>query len=506
MNQRFHRQISIFALVSLFVWLLAACGGGQAGTGNLISASPVSETDSNVSGFAVSYTQPYDGQISVPTDAGIIVQFNQPIDASQFDSSSIEIIGPGATSVEYTYTVEDNVVRITPKSRFQEGVSYTLRIDNSLASLQGIELDRDIIVQFSTATQSEYPPLYGQWLDNMDRYGRKWGEYISNPANAGDYALSASYYDAERVFYQIADFTGNTDPWHQYAEAAEKVYRDDYAIANNYQIPGYWRFANGIYLDYIKTGDTVSFDGIRLIRDNPAFSNADTYARADTAWYWQVYSREIAYSLDSHVWAERAGYPRDNVRVDKYVAMALNHIQEWLTQNYANPNTDEHRLAPFMFGLTAEALIHYYEWEIEQGHQIDETIPNALKAMADYLWEQATVQSGVHQGKSMWIPDVGGTPGAWNDEGGTGYGAFRYEDKKAARPAPDLNLLIAPVYAWLFKHFGEIKYIERGDLIWSGGVALAAIDWSGKQYNQSYRWSIDYVKWRQEGFARLKQQ
>ncbi len=496
------RLLSTIAMAMILSLGLVSCGGGDGGETNLALTSPGS--GSTASGFDVAYTQPYNGQISVSTDARIIVQFNEPVDATSLDPNRIEIVGPGGVTVGYTYTVENDIVRIAPSSTLQEAVSYTIRIDRSVSSLQGEAMSRDVIVQFSTASRTDYPPLYGRWLDSMDRYGRKWGEYIADPANAGDYALLATYYDAERVFYQIADFTGNSDPWYRYAAAAEKVYRDDYAIANNYLIPGYWRFAAGIYLDYLKTGDTVSYEGIRLIRDNPAFSNADTYARADTAWYWQVYSREIAYSLDSHVWAERAGYPRDQVRVDKYVAMALNHIQEWLTQNYANPNTDEHRLAPFMFGLTAEALIHYYEWEVEQGHPIDETIPNAIKAMADYLWEQATVQSGTQAGKPMWIPDIGGTPGAWNDQGGTGYGAFRYEDKNAARPAPDLNLLIAPVYAWLFNHFGDIKYIERGDLIWSGGVALAAIDWSGKQYNQSYRWSIDYVKWRQAGYLRLK--
>src|ERR1700722_14435947 len=35
-----------------------------------------------------------------------------------------------------------------------------------------------------------------------------------------------------------------------------------------------------------------------------------------------------------------------------------------------------------------------------------------------------------------------------------------------------LNLLIAPMYAWLFKKTGEKQYQVEGDLIWKSGVLL----------------------------------
>jgi len=57
------------------------------------------------------------------------------------------------------------------------------------------------------------------------------------------------------------------------------------------------------------------------------------------------------------------------------------------------------------------------------------------------------------------------------------------------------------MYAWLYKHYGETVYLEMGDKIFIGGVRLAegSLNWAGKQYNQNYRWSFDYVKWRSEG-------
>ncbi len=61
--------------------------------------------------------------------------------------------------------------------------------------------------------------------------------------------------------------------------------------------------------------------------------------------------------------------------------------------------------------------------------------------------------------------------------------------------APDLNLLIAPMYAFLYAQTGEVKYRDQGDAIFAGGVDLAWLA-GAKQFNQSYMWSFDYVKWR----------
>ena len=61
--------------------------------------------------------------------------------------------------------------------------------------------------------------------------------------------------------------------------------------------------------------------------------------------------------------------------------------------------------------------------------------------------------------------------------------------------APDLNMLIAPAFAWLYKETGDAKYRDRGDQIFGGGVQHAWLD-NGKQFNQNYRWSFDYIRLR----------
>src|SRR5207249_10848792 len=42
-------------------------------------------------------------------------------------------------------------------------------------------------------------------------------------------------------------------------------------------------------------------------------------------------------------------------------------------------------------------------------------------------------------------------------------------------PAPDLNLLIAPAFAWLYKQTGDVTYRDRADAIFVGGVTQAAV-------------------------------
>jgi hypothetical protein len=64
---------------------------------------------------------------------------------------------------------------------------------------------------------------------------------------------------------------------------------------------------------------------------------------------------------------------------------------------------------------------------------------------------------------------------------------------------PALNLLIVPVYGWLWHETGERYYLEAGDRIFSDGVVFGWPEvWGGKQFSQNYRWSFDYVNWRQQ--------
>ena len=125
-------------------------------------------------------------------------------------------------------------------------------------------------------------------------------------------------------------------------------------------------------------------------------------------------------------------------------------------------------IRPFMAALTSEALIMWHK------KTSDPRVLPIIRTAMDWIWD------------NMWLP---------NDE------CFKYTDRQTStggmEPAPDLNLLVAPVYAWLYWQTQDPKYQVRGDAIFAGGVRKGPQYLAlGKQFNQNYRWSFEYIYWR----------
>lgn len=314
------------------------------------------------------------------------------------------------------------------------------------------------------------------WQEHMIEAGRHAGDQLRSLQDL-DERLNAQYYDAQWVFLRIAEFTGESDPWSDYAKAAEKTYKR-YLEENNFQVAGYRKFPHGLYADWKINGDDQSREYLLRMREQSPFS--DPTSQMAEGWYQQRRSREVAYSLQTEVLAARAGAGEPR-RMKKFADMALRHIEAWTTGNYINRDPELQFSQSFMGGLTASALIDYYQYTVKQDNP-DQRVPAAVRSLADWLWEE------------MWVGNVDGS----------GYGAFKYvqppiEGVGAGGPAPDLNMLIAPMYGWLYYQTSEAKYAKRGDKIFAGGVALAKIEYGGKHFNQNYRSSFDYVMWRAAG-------
>lgn len=267
--------------------------------------------------------------------------------------------------------------------------------------------------------------------------------------------LASTQFDSEAVFYQISDYTQDTN-WSVCAERAEVVYRDNYVNPNHGVIPGYWIFTRGLARDYLETGDASSRSAVVLISKNAA------YAADYTPLSWTVdasMSREVAYAIGSYLDAESVGELHRG-RTEALVSQALGHIDQWFVQKTAE------YVRPFMFALTAEALIAYH------GATGDPRIPPALMTGANWIWD------------NCWLPESE---------------AFKYTDRVVpsggTEAVPDLNLLIAPLYAWLWHQTGDDIYRIRADRIFVGGVKGAWLVGS-KQFNQSYRYSFEYINWR----------
>ncbi|AGA26779.1 hypothetical protein [Singulisphaera acidiphila] len=308
---------------------------------------------------------------------------------------------------------------------------------------------------------ADVPPIpqLARWWAQMIKFGKTHAASLKETNGPLDPLLGATYYDAQRVLLQIADFSADRS-WLVAADHAMAIYRDRYVLANDGKVPGYWIFPHGLAMHYQRTKDPKSREALVALSQNAAFASDS----APAAWSQNVaMSREVAYNIHNLMKAEEVGEPH-RPRLRLLVDQALGHIDQWFISRTAPFHQ------PFMFGLTAEALIAYHA---KTG---DARIPEAIRVGADWLW------------KNTWIAKSR---------------AFRYVDHEAKgvggpEPAPDLNLLIAPAFAWLYRRTGNAIYRDRGDAIFAGGVDQAWLI-GGKQFNQNYRWSFDYVTWRTEG-------
>ncbi len=291
----------------------------------------------------------------------------------------------------------------------------------------------------------------------MLTYGNLHCQNLQSATVNYDTKLLSTYYDGEWVFRQIGDYTQNPS-WYNCANLAEAIYRDQYVNPAGAVVPGYWNFPHGLAHDYLSTGDTASRSAAIALSQNAS------YAADYTPVEWtadQSFSREVAYGIMSYLIAEDLGQPR-RARLAPLVEQAFGHMDQWFVSHTAS------WMRPFMVALTSHALILYHERVGDS-----RVIPTLTLAM-DALWD------------TMWLPASQ---------------AFKYTDRETStggqEPAPDLNLLIAPVYAWLYHQTGEVRFRERFDAIFVGGVQQAYLV-NGKQFNQNYRLSIWAVGLRQQ--------
>jgi MYXO-CTERM domain-containing protein len=298
-------------------------------------------------------------------------------------------------------------------------------------------------------------PMLAVWESNMRTHGM---QHCAPGAieECGIWDGCVQYYDGERVYFQIADYTGDRS-FEECAQRVEGVYRDTYVIPNGGGVPGYRIFAEGLRMDFVRTGDEVSRDAALLLANHAA------YSVSPVAWVVSSeLSREVAYHLMARLIATSLGEADEARAAEKFADLALGHLDQWfVTGNYTG------RIAPFMVGLTAEALIRWYE------RTSDPRVLPALMTALDWLWENAWLASE----ESFYYERLVGGPAPT-----TG--------------APDLNGLIAPAYAWVYRMTGDIRFRDRGDAIFAGS-RNAWLD-GGKQFSQTYRWTFDYVRWRTE--------
>jgi len=299
------------------------------------------------------------------------------------------------------------------------------------------------------------------WEAHMIEWGIVHGDALSTkPQNE---MLGHIYYDMPRVMYQISDYTQSPEPWSEYAKQALLYFRDEYVIPNNAAVPGYENFTTGLRMDYERTGDEASKAAAILLSQNAMYAGDWTDRNYVTH---HATSREVAYAILSYINAEALGEPKRDIRAE-WVTVSHTYFAQW----YDETTWGIYQVSPFMQAITAQALIA--DWE--ETH--DPRCLPALTELAEWMWTHA-YHAPTHAMLYQLNPDN-------TSEGGL-----------STEGADDLNMIIAPLYAWLWTQTGDAVHRDRFDeLLLGSATAYLA---QGKQFDQNYWW-MQGMEWREGG-------
>lgn len=316
-------------------------------------------------------------------------------------------------------------------------------------------------------------PQLALYESHMASYGATYAQQLIDFVTLGvpngfpsqDYALATIYYDASRCYWDIYNYTGRSNTlWRDGALAADTVYTT-YLVSSGWNPQNYRKFAHGFMASFNETGDVAKRSAVMSMRAAALCNDVVPVSYTEDV-NGEAYggSREVAYILETYICAEKLGGAKP-IKRDAYIAQALSHLRQWtvtLTATY---------LRPFMQGLTSRALIEMWEHDPTNPSQA-EIIPQLIQSW-NYTWNLC------------WLP---------------AQKTFMYTDRSmphgGQEPAHDLNLLIAPVFAWLYRVTGDTTWIDKGDQIFEGGVTGAWLG-NGKQFHQNYCWSNRYIEWRE---------
>jgi hypothetical protein len=254
-------------------------------------------------------------------------------------------------------------------------------------------------------------------------------------------------------------------------------------------------FPQGLLMDAQRTGNQTAATGVATLGQTSSWSYGNPEYMTDP-----TSLREDAYGLEALLDDQTL-----NGTSHPLLPQAESALLGALDQIFIQKRFTWYQ--PFMVGLAAEALIQYNE------QYPDPRVPYILKQALDSMWSAAwrpDLHGFYYRCYALNLPDLpadlpAGNHGCFDPDttpgnaDGTAYpwtpgDTFDYNDGQ-----PNLNNLISPAYAWMYLQTGDTKYREEADSIFADGVIYNdAINWAGKEFSQNYRWSFDYIKWRDQ--------
>ena len=337
------------------------------------------------------------------------------------------------------------------------------------------------------------------WCTDNKKINPWWS--LDNGNFAGYFDLPSSIffeawnYDGGRVYQQISDYDYNVlgmpgyqnpahrDHWKRCTELALEPYKDTALATKGGFIWEANQFPYGLAMNYLRTGDPTMQQAVNVLAAAPMYNLS-----AGSSPYVS-FARIGAYVLDNRLAAEIAGASRSPL-VPREVDVLLGYLDQSYNFSVNNPNQQQYRVLPFAIGLVMEALINYYELDEAEGNAPDARIPLEIKKVLDWWYSTqyiASTHTLAYQPYNV--------PVDFTLVGGNLYGAT------------SLNDLVSPAYAWYWSKNGDNRYLAEGDDLFNHvfddamfynptGLLDGGWTWSVKEFNQIYKWSFDYVRWR----------
>lgn len=367
----------------------------------------------------------------------------------------------GAASI--TFLLTPDVVAGKPALP-QEEVTLTVTVQDSPFSAPLPPLAGLPAVQ--APVTSPYAAALAQWRVNLAGPIR---QIYSGPVDVSS-EEGIWYYDGVDAALKIQRLTGDAT----WLPLATKV-ADSYLGSDPTKYgtrPGYEVFGQGLAHLYLAVKTQKYLDGLLALANHAAYGRENTISYSVTP----QQLRETAYQLELELAIQEAS-PPDSLPsrvVDLADLLLLQLDQLFLTGSYGV-------CVSYWVGLAARALIHY----LEQTPYKDARVLPYLQAAADGLWRDG------------WLPDPSGkgrdyfrytyaVPGATNN----------LNPNPQQADATDLNLLIAPLFAWVYHMTGDTGYRDKGDAAFMSGVKGAYFDPShGKQASQQIYFADRYAEW-----------
>jgi len=300
-----------------------------------------------------------------------------------------------------------------------------------------------------------YEANFKKWGDaQWDAFGPKWD---AGNSNAG--------YDRAAINFVWWARTGDTTYLNR-AHAMAAAYRTGYLIPASFMTSPHWSQIEGLYLDWVVTGDPESKDAV--LRMANVLWSFDPYLDAlYKDWLDnRIQSRVLlAYWMAEKITGEGSEWTtRINQAIPRILALQ-DPDGHWGFQSTCGGSWN------FMTGLLADVLSRMYDQRNGNGGS-NPAILTALTKAANYLWN------------TQWRP----ADQSFN------YASLECLNAGGPTPAADLNGLILPVYGWLGKTTGDANWFTKGDAIMTG-MTGADIELY-KQFSESYTSSYRYLGYR----------